>query len=204
MARKKATSETEETKKSTAAKKPAAKKQAARKPATASEETAAPAADERAPATTDRRSRIISEIVSIAEGLEDDSLDLLLEQAKTVNYKNKIEKFNRQLNVAARKAVEARHKAARPDYYVEIEQTEDGFFIIQLDDQRIFFNRAEMRELTRICHKAKDANAGARNLFRWFERERSDLLADAGIDSNRSPYLLNLYEIIVNTYKVKD
>ncbi|HKJ86195.1 MAG TPA: hypothetical protein VKA06_08965 [Spirochaetia bacterium] len=158
----------------------------------------------KAPQQNEYRADLISKIVEIAEGLEDDGLELLLEQAKTVEYKGKIEKFNRRLNVAAKEAIEARHAASRPDYYVTIEQNEDGFFVIQLDDARVFFNLGEMRELTRICHKAKDEKAGARNLFRWFERERSDLLADAGISSNRSPYLMNLYEEIVSNYKVKE
>jgi hypothetical protein len=152
----------------------------------------------------DRREELVSQIVEIAEGLDDDGLELLLEQAKTVEYKGKIEQFNRRLNVAAREAVEARHAASRPDYYVAIERTPEDFFIIQLDDQRIFFNLQELRELTRICHKAKDEKAGARNLFRWFERERSDLLADANVNSARSPYLVNLYDTIVSTYKVKE
>ncbi|MFP4113148.1 MAG: hypothetical protein ACOCY8_01070 [Spirochaetota bacterium] len=162
------------------------------------------AAAERAPVTSDRRSKIISEIVSIAEGLEDDGLDLLLEQAKTVEYKGKIEKFNRRLNVAAREAIEARRAAGRPNFRVAVERTEDDFFIIQMDDVRVFFNRGEMRELTRLSHKAKGERAGARSLFRWFERERSDLLADAGINSAQSPYLTELHKIIVSTYKVKE
>lgn len=166
-------------------------------------------ADERQLATdtpepTEHRNELIDEIVSIAKRLDDDGLELLLEQAKVVEYKGKIEQFNRRLNVATRQAIDARREAGRPDYHVEVERTEDDFFVIQLDDARVFFNRNEMRELTRICHKAKDEAAGARNLYRWFERERSDLLADAGISSNRSPYLRNLYEFIVNTYTVKE
>ncbi|MFW5688479.1 MAG: hypothetical protein ACOC1U_02815 [Spirochaetota bacterium] len=156
------------------------------------------------PEQSDYRRKIMNEIFEIAVRLEDDGLELLLEQAKVVEYKGKIEKFNRRLNVAAREAIEARREAARPDYSVVIERTEDDFFVIQLDDARVFFNIGEMREITRICHKAKDQKAGARNLFRWFERERSDLLADTGISSNRSPYLLELYDVIVNTYKVKE
>ena len=183
----------------------ASKKSASTKKQAAAEEAAR--ADERQLATdvpqpTEHRNELIEEIVSIAERLEDDGLELLLEQAKVVEYKGKIEQFNRRLNVAAHQAIEARREAGRPDYHVTVERTEDDFFVIQLDDARVFFNRNEMRELTRICHKAKDEAAGARNLFRWFERERSDLLADTGIASNRSPYLRNLYELIVNTYKV--
>lgn len=150
----------------------------------------------------DPREQIIAEVVEIARELDDAGLDLLLEQAKVVRYKGQIEEFNRQLNTAAAKAADRRRAANTPDYRVAIERNDD-YFIIQMDDQRIFFNLDEMRELTRISHKAKDPAAGARLLFRWFEAERSDLLADAGINSARSPYLFELYEIIVSTYKVK-
>ncbi len=160
------------------------------------------ASEEKLPETPHRR-EVLSQIVEIAERLEDDGLELLLEQAKVVEYKGKIERFNRRLNVAAREAIEARREAGRPSYDVEIERTDDDFFIIQLDDERIFFNINEMRELTRICHKAKDRAAATRVLFRWFEEERSDLLADAGINSNRSPYLAGLYELIISRYKVR-
>jgi len=191
-----------------AQKKPAStKKQTTTKKQAAAEEAARADSRELAtdtPEPTEHRSELIEEIVAIAKRLDDDGLELLLEQAKVVEYKGKIEQFNRRLHVAAHQAVEARHEAGRPDYYVTVERTEDGFFVIQLDDARVFFNRNEMRELTRICHKAKDEAAAARNLFRWFERERSDLLADAGISSNRSPYLRNLSDVIVNTYKVKE
>lgn len=173
--------------------------------ATADEKQVVKAHGDRQPKKRDvHRNQIISEIVAIADALEDDGLELLLEQAKVVEYKGKIEKFNRRLNVAAREAIEARRQAGRPAYRVSIDRTEDDFFIIQLDDVRVFFNRGEMRELTRTCHKAKDRAAGMRNLFKWFEAERSDLLADAGINSNRSPYLAELYEVVVNTYKVKE
>ena len=151
----------------------------------------------------DDRATTIAEIVEIAEGLDDAGLALLLKQAQVVRYKGQIEEFNRQLNSAAGRAAQARRDANRPDYVVDIERTPDDFFIIKMDSARIFFNRGELRELTRICHKVANARAGAKRLFRWFEEERSDLLADAGINSDSNPYLTELYELIVATYKVK-
>jgi hypothetical protein len=161
-----------------------------------------PAANRSAPASSDPREQTISEVVEIARGLDDAGLQLLLEQAKVVRYKGQIEDFNRQLNSAATRAADARREASRPDFNVAIERNDD-YFIIQMDDARVFFNLKEMRELTAISHKAKDPAAGARLLFRWFEQERGDLLADAAINSARSPYLSELYELIVSTYKVK-
>jgi hypothetical protein len=148
------------------------------------------------------RDQIIAEVVEIARELDDEGLDLLLNQAKVVRYKGQVEEFNRQLNTAAAKAADRRREANTPEYHVAVERNDD-YFIIQMDDQRVFFNLQEMREITAISHKAKDPAAGARLLFRWFEQERSDLLADAGINSARNPYLFELYEIIVSTYKVK-
>jgi len=145
----------------------------------------------------------VREIVAIAHRIDAGGLQILLNAARAVETKGKIETFNRELNVAADKAARKRREVATPDYRVMIERTEDDFFIIQLDDARIFFNRQEMREITRVCHAAKTPTAAARNLFRWFEKERSDLLVDAGIKSESNPYLADLYEEVIATYKVK-
>ena len=142
-------------------------------------------------------------MTAIAGGLDDAALELLLAQAQLLDHKGKIEKFNRQLNLAAVKAVEARKAAARPAFDVTVERTKDDFFIIQMDQARIFFNRGELREITRICHAAANEAGGARRLYAWFARERSDLLADVGINTERSPYLANLYHVIISTYTVK-
>jgi len=145
----------------------------------------------------------VREIVEIAQRVDESGLRILLDAARAVETKGKIEKFNRELNVSAQRAASRRRELARPEYQVQIERTKDDFFIIQLDVQRVFFNRQEMREITRLCHAAKDAADGARRMFRWFEKERSDLLADAGINSERNPYLIELYHVVVSTYTVK-
>lgn len=156
---------------------------------------------------------LVDEIHEIITRLDDNGLETLLDAARAVETKRKIENFNRELNVAAEKASKRRRELSAPEYRVSIERTEDDFFIIQLDDVRVFFNRQEMREITAICHKAAasgEANsrgapqAAARRLFKWFEKERSDLLVDAGINSERNPYLIDLYQVVVSTYKVKE
>jgi hypothetical protein len=146
---------------------------------------------------------IVKEIVGIAERIDDGGLQLLLNAARAVETKGKIETFNRELNVVADRAARKRREHAAPEYRVLIERTKDDFFIIQLDDARVFFNRQEMREITRLCHAAKAPADGARRMFRWFEKERGDLLVDAGINSERNPYLVDLYEQVIATYKVK-
>ncbi len=146
---------------------------------------------------------IVREIVGIAERIDESGLETLLNAARAVDMKGKIEQFNRELNVVADKAARRRRELNAPEYRVQIERTKDDFFIIQLDTARIFFNRQEMREITHRCHAAKNAPDAARRMYRWFEKERSDLLTDAGINSERNPYLIDLYEQVIRTYKVK-
>jgi len=152
---------------------------------------------------------LAGEIIDIVSRLDKNGLETLVGAARAVETKRKIETFNRELNVVAEKASRKRREASRPDFSVLIERTEDDFFVIQMDQARVFFNIQELREITAICHSAansKAANpqaAGMKRLFKWFEKERSDLLADAGVDSERSPYLAELYELVLSTYKLK-
>lgn len=163
--------------------------------------------DSGALSSTEPAAEVIGEIVEIARTLGEPELTALLNAAHALQTKQKIESFNRELNVAADKAARRRREITAPDYRVSIEETDDGFFVIQLDSARVFFNRAELREITRICHATAAASnpgaAAARRMFKWFEKERSDLLVDAGINSDRNPYLLELYDVVVSTYTVK-
>lgn len=153
--------------------------------------------------TTGDAAEVVREISEIAGRIDDAGRQALLNAARALETKGKIEQFNRELNVVAEKAAKRRRELTAPEYRVQIEQTQGDFFVIQLDAVRVFFNREEMRAITRLCHAATGSADGARRMFRWFEKERSDLLSDAGINSDRNPYLIDLYEQVVTTYKVK-
>lgn len=148
------------------------------------------------------RGEFLAELMEIAQELDEVSLGVLKQQAAMLRARSKVQDFSRTMNQAVEEATRRRKAAARPAYDVMIERNDDDFFIIQLDTTRVFFNRAEMRELTRIAHAAAGPDAGAMRLFRWFTKERKDLLNDAGITEANNPYLLNLYQVIVTTYKV--
>lgn len=156
-----------------------------------------------------KRDELSREIIEIVNRLDEDGLETLVQAARAVETKRKIEVFNRELNVVADKAARRRREASLPGYQVSIERTDDDFFVIQLDQARVFFNLQEMREITQICQTSgrttKDPRSVAvKRLFSWFEKERGDLLADAGIDSDRNPYLAELYERVVSTYTLKE
>ena len=90
-----------------------------------------------------------------------------------------------------------------PDMTIRLEQTTATTFNIYVGKKRVFFNRDEMRDLTRICHAASNPQEGGRRLFVWFQRERKDFLIDTDIANPGSPALAELCDRIVHTYKVK-
>ncbi len=92
-------------------------------------------------------------------------------------------------------------EATPPEPPVSITRRSETSFLIKVTGTRVFFNRQEMRELTRIAHAAGDAADGARRLHRWFARERSDFLKDTGTARAGDPRLQELWSVIVSTYK---
>ncbi|MFP4232396.1 MAG: hypothetical protein ACLFRR_11175 [Spirochaetaceae bacterium] len=150
-----------------------------------------------------------SEIAALLDKLDEESLRFLKQQAEVLLYSG-------ELAAARKKAAEAAHNrktdeaegteqdegAAEPSKPpVSITRRGDTSFFITVTGTRGFFNRQEMREMTRIAHRAGDAPEGARRLHRWLERERTDFLKDTGIDRPGDPRLGELWSVIVSTYK---
>ncbi|MCK4515973.1 MAG: hypothetical protein KAU31_11985, partial [Spirochaetaceae bacterium] len=61
---------------------------------------------------------IVREIVGIAERIDESGLETLLNAARAVDMKGKIEQFNRELNVVADKAARRRRELNAPEYRV--------------------------------------------------------------------------------------
>jgi hypothetical protein len=91
--------------------------------------------------------------------------------------------------------------ALRREPPVSIIRRSETSFLITVTGTRVFFNRQEMREMTRIAHAASDAADGARRLHRWLARERSDFLKDTGAERAGDPRLGELWSVIVSTYR---
>jgi hypothetical protein len=147
-----------------------------------------------------QKDALIEEMVEILRDLDDASIMALRSQAEVY-----LQKALR--NQRLKKLVRYRQKnvadAGGDPHSVTIEQDEHGFFIIVVHGYRIFFNRDELRELTRICWSAPDPRAAAVAMFRWFERERSDFLNDTGINTPRMQEMKNLYDYIISRYTVR-
>jgi hypothetical protein len=83
-----------------------------------------------------------------------------------------------------------------------VRRSETSFFI-HISGRKQFFNLDEMRQITRICHAAKDGVDGARRLHRWLKKERDDVLKDTGIESPRDSRLQELHGIVISNYTTR-
>jgi hypothetical protein len=151
------------------------------------------------------------EIAEVCGLLDEEALIFLKRQADVLLHNSRVEKMRQKASAEAH-AGEAENPppaGTRPapqtvDRSVKIERTGGETFNIYVGKKRVFFNRAELRSLTKICHAAGNDAEGGRRLFAWFQKERGDFLIDTEIESPSALELAQLCGLIVNTYKVKE
>jgi hypothetical protein len=156
------------------------------------------------------------EITEVCRLLDEESLVFLKRQADVLLHNSRVEKLRQDAREHAASSALPPQEEERdltppprpplpaPDRGVKIEQTTATTFNVYVGKKRVFFNRDEMRALTRICHAAANFQEGGKRLFAWFRRERMDFLIDTDIGSSSSPVLAELCGLIVHTYKVKE
>ena len=149
------------------------------------------------------------ELEALLDKLDEESLQFLKQQADILIYSGELEEARKKAAQDAETGKAGSDEAGAPDAEepgppeppVSITRRSETSFLITVTGTRVFFNRQEMRELTRIAHAAGDAGDGARRLHRWLARERSDFLKDTGTERAGDPRLAELWSVIVSTYK---
>jgi hypothetical protein len=154
---------------------------------------------------------LCGEIAEVCKLLDAEGLMFIKRQADVLLHNSRVEKLRQEaLEKAAAQGPEDAAPAAVParpapiDRSVKVEQTGSVTFNIHVGKKRVFFNKDEMRAITKICHAAGDDAEGGRRLFAWFKKERGDFLVDTETGSASSPVLSELRALIVRTYKVKE
>jgi hypothetical protein len=151
------------------------------------------------------------DLAALCKKLDEESLKFLKSQAQTLLHNLQIETAWRDEKIQAAEAASSRKKrmpasspqTAPPDRGVRIEQTGAITFNIYIGKARGFFNKEELRSLTRITHASGGVPEGAKRLYAWFTKERKDFLIDTGIAAAHDPSLAELYDLILRTYTVK-
>jgi hypothetical protein len=152
-----------------------------------------------------KREELTDNLIKMIRDIDEEGLIFLTKQANVLLYNMRVEEINKNLNEMEEESVVQRREVLIRNYAVDLEEKNNGeHFYILLNNARVFFIREEMRKLVKICHASNDKSDAAQRLYNWFLRNRKDLLIDGEIESSKNPYLANLYEKLVSTYRVKD
>lgn len=162
------------------------------------------------PVVKTKKQLLVKDLTTLFDELDEPGLEFLKHQAEVLLHNARIEEVRKKAAQFAeglpgdehQKTNGAPHPQVNRD--VRIEKTDHNFFNVFVGRNRIFFNRDEMKMLTKICHASASVSEATTRLYRWFERERKDFLNDTGIERAGHPALAELYEIIIHTYKVKE
>ncbi len=156
------------------------------------------------------KTALLKELRKLISDIDESGLIFLIEQARVIQYNAQVETFNREL---AKKRAESlplsgeiptAGSAALGEGAISIEEgTGKKHFIVNIHGSRKFFVIDELRQLVKICEGTEDQREGAQRLYRWFSRDRGDVLSDAGIGSAANPILQDLFRLLKNKYKSK-
>jgi hypothetical protein len=169
-----------------------------------------PASKRRATVRTARRpqhARLAAMLSEAAGQIDEKGLLFLLQQANVLIHNQKVDEVNREL--AALSAVPgrapARASGRRTQAAVSIDDSGGrSATFLTIGAARKVLNLAELKQLVRICYAAESKTDALRQLYTVLARERSDILADAGIGSPANPLLEGLFYALRRKYRLED
>lgn len=148
-----------------------------------------------------RRASLLKELKALLDELDEEGLEFLLEQAQVHRYNMEVRRLNEAQERRRAGRPSASGAAASRSAPLRVERTEDGqTYHVVSEEHYKMFTAEEMLALVRIAHANADPMEGARGLYRWLARERSDALADLGFKGPGSPGLADLAELLKRSF----
>jgi len=155
------------------------------------------------------------ELAGLVQSIGSEGLSFLINQANILLHNRQVEKINKELQELsaidqkikkgsrAGAAGKATGKTAGIPVSVDIEESGSNFILV-MRTSRKFLSLKEMRSLVRVCQAAESSSAAGPRLYRWFSRNRTDVLSDAEISGPADPQLIGIYELIADRYTTKE
>ena len=150
------------------------------------------------------------ELISLLSDFNGEEITWLLTQARTIIYNHKVEEVNKAaknlVDVKGRKTKSGDNNTkggnTEPEL-VSIEPTGNGkSFVIIMGIKRLFVSLKELKELVKLTQVTDDPTDASKRLFAWMNRERSDMVIDAGITGPGDPRLPPLFRILRDKFTV--
>ena len=142
--------------------------------------------------------KLRKQLSALTKTINTEGLLFLIEQANIIKYNAEVEKANNSAVTSKTKRTETKVSIkSADDFVIEAEKDKSNFIFI-MRNSRKFLTRDEMRSVVKISSEKRSAN-----LYRYFLKERSDILKDCSIKSQNDPILKKMIEIISTKYKSK-
>ena len=155
------------------------------------------------------------ELAGLVQSIDSEGLSFLINQSHILLHNRQVEKVNKEMQKLStidqkakkgRRAGVAGKTAGKADgilVSVDIEESGSNFILVMRTSRKIF-SLKEMRSLVHVCQAAESNGAAGPRLYRWFSRNRTDVLTDAQISGPADPQLLAIYKLITARYKTKE
>lgn len=154
------------------------------------------------------REKLISSINDLFTELKDEELKFILKQVEVLDHNRRVRLDREEAREQKTDGVSEMDSESvqsettldtQPPVYIE--QTDRSkFFNICIGNARLFVDYQEIQALFKIASAASSAEEGAPRLYRWFKKERSDVLAEGNIRNPGSPALYEIYEALLETF----
>mgnify|MGYP001549631757 CR=1 FL=1 len=151
---------------------------------------------------------LVKKLNNISKTLNEEGLLFLIKQAQVLQHNLEVEKNFTEQKLQLQKnidegAVEKKAKINQKPLTIT-ESDDSSYFIIEMNTYRSFFTLDEMRKLVKMSHESKNETEATRKMYTWLNRERSDVVRNAGLNSKKDLVLLELYAALIKSYCVKE
>ena len=154
------------------------------------------------------REKLIDEISNFMCDLDLESLVFLRDQSSVLAYNKKVRERNEEVkeedktvhkNTENSKKNSAEKTEKRPLVYIE-QIKNKKFFNICIQNEKLFMDYKEIIDILKIANAAGSEQTGSLRLYKWFEKERKDVLVDGHIGSASHPALIMIYNELLDKF----
>ncbi len=161
----------------------------------------------RAASESPQHARLASMLSEAIGQIDEKGLLFLMQQANVLIHNQKVDEVNRELAELSTVPGRAPTRASgrRTEAVVSIDDSGGrSATFLTIGGARKVLNLPELKQLVRICYAAESKTDALRQLYTVLARERSDILADAGIGNPANPLLEGLFYALRRKYRLED
>jgi hypothetical protein len=172
-----------------------------KKPEKSNKKTPAKQISTKTPKTSEKED-LLKELKGILPRLNEEGLAFLIEQAQIHLYNMQVDELNNAVSRTQAISSKKTQKKTVREFRIEAAGDRSSYYVVY-NGQWIMFTDEEMLQMVKIVSVKDAQNELAERLYRWFERERTDVFGVIPIENQFDKELFNLLDLIKKTFKIK-